>query len=249
MIPDQAFPEFKRQAVEPIECLKRGWDLIKDQYWLFVGMSLLTFMIGSAVPFGILMGPMMCGLYLTFLRRMAGETIEFGTLFKGFDYFGDGMIAALLHYIPMILIIVPFYVVMIFAQFGMMASSRDGQPNPAVAISFFALVAIGLPIMMILMIILSIGFSFAYQLIVDRGLSGVNAVKLSFKAGFANFWRLFGLLLLNGLLGAGGVLLCYVGLIFVLPITFAALAVAYTQVFGTAPRPSLYPPPPPTSFA
>ena len=55
--------------------------------------------------------------------------------------------------------------------------------------------------MMILMIILSIGFAFAYPLIVDRRLSGVNAVKLSFKAGMANFWRLFGLLMLNGLLG------------------------------------------------
>ena len=249
-MPLYIYPDFSRNAVQPMECLKGGWRLIKDQYWLFVGMSLMTIIIGSAVPFGILMGPMMCGLYLAFLQRMGGQTVEFGTLFKGFDYFREGLIAALLHFIPMILIFVPFYIVLLFAQFAMMSSSRDGNgPNPAAAMSFLGVFAIGFPIMMILMIVLSIGFAFAYPLIVDRKLSGVEAVKLSFRAGLANFWRLFGLLLLNALLSFAGVLCCYVGLIFVLPITFAALAVAYMQVFGAAPLPSRYPPPPPTSFA
>ena len=31
--------EFKRNAVEPMECLKAGLNLIKSQYWLFVGMT------------------------------------------------------------------------------------------------------------------------------------------------------------------------------------------------------------------
>jgi uncharacterized membrane protein len=245
---DQTFPEFKRNAVAPMECLKGGWALIKDQYWLFVGMALITIIIGSAVPFGILMGPMMCGLNLAFLQRMEGKTIEFGTLFKGFDYFGDGMIAALLHYVPMIIIIAPFYIAMVVAQIGMMATNQRDGPNPAALLGFFGVFAIGFPIMMILIIILSIGFAFAYPLIVDRKLSGTNAVKLSFRAGMANFWRLFGLLLLGGLMAFVGVLFCYVGLIFVLPINFAAMAVAYQQVFGVAPVQSPYPPPPPASF-
>ena len=249
MTPQQTFPEFKRNAVQPIECLKRGWDLIKDDYWLFVAISLLAVLIGSVGPLGILMGPMMCGVYLALLRRMSGEPIEFSTLFKGFDYFVDGFVAALLHYIPMMIILTPFYVFMFAGQIAMMASSRNGEPNPAAAIGFLSVFAIGIPIMMILMIILSIGFAFAYPLIVGHRLSGANAVKVSFKAGFANFWRLLGLLLLNGLLGVVGVLFCYVGVIFILPVTFAALAVAYTQVFGGVPRTSPYPPPPPGSFA
>ena len=32
---------FKRQAVEPVQCIKNGWELIKDQYWLFVGMCFI----------------------------------------------------------------------------------------------------------------------------------------------------------------------------------------------------------------
>jgi uncharacterized membrane protein len=71
-------------------------------------------------------------------------------------------------------------------------------------------------------------------------------VKLSIRAGLANFWRLLGLLLLNGLMGFGGVLLCYVGVFLVLPISFAAIAMAYESVFGLGEFKPNLPPPPPT---
>ncbi|MFN2516474.1 MAG: hypothetical protein ABR556_09690, partial [Pyrinomonadaceae bacterium] len=73
----------------------------------------------------------------------------------------------------------------------------------------------------------------------------LDAVKLSMKAAMANFWRLLGLLLMSGLLSFAGVLLCYVGIFLVLPISFAAIAVAYEQVFGLGEvQPNLPPPPP-----
>lgn len=43
---------YKRKAVDPLECIRVGWELVKPQYWLFVGMSLIAFFIGSAV-FGL----------------------------------------------------------------------------------------------------------------------------------------------------------------------------------------------------
>ena len=55
---------------------------MKDQYWLFVGMCFIGVLIGGAVPLGILLGPMMCGLYLTFFKTRRGEPIEFGTMFQ-----------------------------------------------------------------------------------------------------------------------------------------------------------------------
>lgn len=248
MIPDQTFPQFKRHAVQPVECLKQGWALIKDQYWLFVGMSVVGVLIGNTVPLGILAGPMMCGVYLALLKRWAGEPIEFGTLFKGFDFFKAGAIAGILHAVPVIIFIVPLYVLYIFMIVFAQAGSRHGDPDPAAAMGFLAVFGIYLPIMLILLTILSIGFAFAFPLIVDRGLSGVNAVKHSFRAGMANFWSLFGLLFLNGLLSLAGALVCGVGVYFVLPVTFAALAVAYTQVFGVARRAVVNTPPPPPSF-
>jgi uncharacterized membrane protein len=77
-------------------------------------------------------------------------------------------------------------------------------------------------------------------------LSGIDAVKLSFRAALPNFWRLLGLFLLNALLGLGGALLCFVGIVLVYPVAFAAVAVAYEQVFGLGEPVSNLPPPPPT---
>ena len=97
---------FQRGVVQPVECLKAGWNLIRNQYWLFVGLCAVGMLIGSSVPLGILMGPMMCGLYLAFFRVRRGLPIEFGTLFKGFDYFGQSVVASLLHVIPITAVVI-----------------------------------------------------------------------------------------------------------------------------------------------
>ena len=239
---------FRRNAVEPVECIKGGWELIKDHYWLFVGMTLVAIIIGSAVPLGILLGPMMCGLYLAFFKIRRREPIEFGTLFKGFDYFGQSVVAALLHTIPIIAVIVPAYLLMYLGMFvSMAAAGASDEPNPAAAFGFMAMFALFWFVVMVVIIVITIGFTFAYPLIVDRKLQGFDAVKLSFRAAFANFWRLLGMILLTGLLTIVGILVCYVGMFFVMPIGYAAIAKAYEQVFGLSEgiEASNLPPPPP----
>jgi hypothetical protein len=238
--------EFKRNAVQPVDCIKAGWDLMRSQYWLFVGMTLVGMIIGSLVPFGILMGPMTCGIYLALFQTRRGQPIEFAVLFKGFDYFGDAVIAALLHMLPMFVIIAPAYVLYIVGMFTMMGASQNGEPNPAAALGFFGIFGVIWLVIMVLLIVLSVVFTFAYPLIVDRRLSGLNAVKLSIRAGFANFWRLLGMIVLTGLLTSLGVLLCIVGVYLIMPISFAAIAAAYEQVFGLSEVQSNLPPPPPT---
>lgn len=241
--------EFKRNAVEPIECIKSGFDLIKSQYWLFVGITAVGIIIASVVPLGILLGPMMCGIYLTLFQTTRRQPIEFGTLFKGFDYFGDSFIATLIHLVPIVVILVPAYIIFVVFYMGfIMAMAQSGEPNPAALLGFFGVIIVFWFVVFIILILLSVIFTFAYPLIVDRRLSGLDAVKLSVRAGLANFWRLLGLLLLTGLMNFAGVCLCYVGAFFVMPIGFAALAVAYQQVFGLGEvQPNL--PPPPPSFA
>src|ERR1051325_6677536 len=100
MTPEQ---EFRTGVVQPVECLKEGWALIKDQYWLFFGISLVGMLIGSAVPI-VLLGPMMCGIFICLLQRQHNQPVEFGTLFKGFDYFVPGLIVAVFKLIPIIII-------------------------------------------------------------------------------------------------------------------------------------------------
>lgn len=239
---------FKRQVVEPVQCIKNGWELIKDQYWLFVGMAAVGVMIGGAVPLGILLGPMMCGLYLTFFKKRRGEPIEFGTLFKGFDFFGPSLVATLLHMVPILAIVLPAYFIFYISMIVSMAAQGGGDPNPAAFFGIMGGFIIFWLVVMIVIIFISIGFTFAYPLIVDRKLQGFDAVKLSFRAAIANFWRLLGMSLISSLLSLCGALLCYVGVFLVFPIVYAAIASAYEQVFGLAGPGENYdnlPPPPP----
>jgi len=234
--------DFRRSAVEPIACLKGGWDLIKGQYWLFVGMSLVGILIGSFVPFNILLGPMMCGIYLALFRRQRDLQIEFGDLFKGFDFFAQSVVATLLHMAPIVMMLVPFYALLLMGPLLFPSEQKGFGPG---GIAFIAVVVVFGIIMAMVGMFITIGFIFAYPLIVDRKLSGVDAVKLSLRAAMGNFWRLLGLLLLNAVVALAGLLLCYVGMFLVLPVTFAAIAVAYNQVFGLGDfQPELPPPPP-----
>ena len=241
---------FRRNAVEPISCIKAGWELVKDQYWLFVGMCAVGVLIGNAVPLGILLGPMMCGYYIAFFKCRRGEPIEFGTLFKGFDFFGPSLIATLLHIVPILAIVVPAYFFMYLSMIvSIAAQGNSSEPNPAALFGVMGVFGLFWLVVVLVVIVISIGFTFTYPLIVDRKLQGFDAVKLSFKAAMPNFFRLLGMTLLTGLLSICGIVLCYVGIFLVFPIAYGAIAAAYEQVFGLAnPNEdfSNLPPPPPT---
>jgi uncharacterized membrane protein len=211
-------------------------------------------LIGSLVPLGILMGPMMCGTYLVLFRHMRRQPIEFGMLFKGFDFFVESLIATLLQFVPIVVLLIPFYLAFFAGLITFMRHQQAGG-NPPSAQEIAALISSSLllgVVVMVVMLLVGVLFSFTYPLIVDRKLSAIQAIKLSVKAGLANFWGLLGLFLLNGLMGLGGVACCYIGAFLVMPITVGAIASAYRQVFGLidesptlppAPAPPASPPP------
>lgn len=240
---------FKRNVVDPVQCIKDGWEIIKGRYWLFVGISAVGVMIAGAVPMWILMGPMMCGINLAFFKQRRGLPVEFADLFKGFDYFGPSLIATLLYVLPIMAVVIPgyifFYVGMILS---MVAQGASEEPSAGPALGVFFMFMIFIMVILAVILLVSVGFTFAYPLIVDRKLQGFDAVKLSFKAAMANFWRLIAMTILTGLLGLAGYLVFCLGMFLVLPITYAAIDVAYEQVFGLhnpAEDQSNLPPPPP----
>jgi hypothetical protein len=237
--------QFRTGVIKPVECLKEGWALIKDRYWLFLGIVFVGAFVGGAVPV-VIFGAMMCGIYLCMFAKMRGEPVEFGMLFKGFDYFVQGLIAAVLHMIPFLIVMVPAYIIMLVM---MMSTMSGGHVSPdeafATALGFYF---VFMAIILVVSILVGVFFMFPYALIVDRGLSGLEAVKTSIKAGAANFGGVLGLLLMNMVLVFVGVLFCYVGAFLTMPISFASYAVAYRKIFGDSPlRPA--PPPPPASWA
>ena len=247
MTPDNI--QFRTGVIKPVECVKEGWALIKDQYWLFLGIVFVGVFVGSAVPL-VLIGSMMVGIYMCIFRRMRGEPVDFGLLFKGFDYFAQSLIAALIQMIPMVIIMVPAYIIM-FAL--MITSMPRGQMDPDASTRFvftflgFELVFVA--VILVVGIAVNIFFMFAFPLIADRGLSGLEAIKLSIKAGKANFGGILSLLLLNFAIGLLGVLACYIGVFFIMPISLASYAVAYRRVFPALSQNFASPPPPPANWA
>ena len=240
---------FKRNVVQPVECIKSGWEIIKDRYWLFVGMSAVAMLISSAVPMGILMGPMMCGINLAFFKARRREPVEFADLFKGFDYFGPSLVATLLYMVPIMAIVIPTYILFYLGMiFSMVALDASGEPNPAAPLAVLIMFMLFIVVVLVLILLVSVGFTFAYALIVERKLQGFDAVKLSFRAAMANFWRLLVMMFLTGLLGIAGYFLLCIGIFLVLPISYAAIDVAYEQVFGlhnpNEDQSNLPPPPP-----
>jgi len=227
--------DFAAGAVHPIECLQSGWQLIKDQYWLIFAITLVGGLIGGLVPL-ILLGPCMCGIFLCLIRKQRGQAITFEMLFKGFDYFVQSLIATLIMMVPVLVIGIPAYLVFIFSILATMPDKPGQHPDAAAMLPMFIGMGVFFIAIFVISALVQIAFFFIYPLIVDHGLTGMEAVKNSARAGFANFWGLLGLVLLNALLTMVGVMCCYVGVFFVIPITMAAQLQAYRQVFpaGTA---------------
>jgi uncharacterized membrane protein len=146
--------------------------------------------------------------------------------------------------VPLTIIVFSVMIVIFLAPL-LMIPLQGNEPNPVVFIVFVAFAAILGILIFCTIVLLNLASTFVYPLIVDRKLSGVDAARLSTRASFANFWQLIGLLLLNAVLSLAGALLCYVGLFLVLPVSFASISIAYSQVFGLGRIQSSGPPAPP----
>jgi uncharacterized membrane protein len=247
MTPEQS--DFRVGVIQPVECIKEGWALIKDQYWLFFGITIVAMLIGGAVPI-VLMGPMMIGLFLCLFQRQRGQPVEFGLLFKGFDYFVPGLIVAAIKVIPVLILMIPFF----FIMFGtMMTTMLRGGLNPDETSGFMASLIVTelifVAVVTVVNICVEIFFMFAFPLVADRKLSGLDAVKLSVKAGKANFGGVLGLLFLNGVITFVGALFCIIPGYLYLPVAFASQVVAFRRVFPEVPETFVSPPPPPASWA
>lgn len=234
--------DFRIGAIAPVECFKDGWELIKDQYWLFVGITFVGILVGGAFAI-VLLGPMTCGIFLCMFQQQRRQPVEFGMVFKGFDYFLPAFLVQLLKSIPVIVLLVPFYVAMV----GMMLSTmpRHGESGEGFPLAIFGTEIVFFSIMGVVHMLVEIVALFALPLVVDRKLPAIDALKVSFRAAKANLGGVIGFILLDAVLRVAGLMVCVVGFYFYLPISFAAYAVVYRRVFPDIGEFGQYPPPPP----
>ena len=70
-------------------CLRRGWALVRSNFWPVVGVTALILLLRaaafSALIGVVVSGPLMGGLCLYFLKKIRGEQAGVGTAFSGFS--------------------------------------------------------------------------------------------------------------------------------------------------------------------
>ncbi|MBL0209443.1 MAG: hypothetical protein IPQ13_00785 [Holophagaceae bacterium] len=229
---------FNRVSISPIDYIGEAWGRVKGQYWMFLGITLVAMLLGGLAPMGVMLGPMMCGVYLCFKAQGRGEPVKFETLFKGFDRFLESFIAALLMMAASLVIVVPLILALVFsglflgffAAMGASGGSREAQAGTMAAMVLLWVAAFLL--IMLASVLINLLFVFTFPLIADRGLKGLEAVKLSLRAAWANIWGLAWLGLATFVLSLVGVCFCYVGAFLVMPITFGVHWITYERVFG-----------------
>lgn len=238
--------DFRVGVIRPVECFQEGWELIKDQYWMFFGVTIVGMLIGGLVPFGIILGAMMCGIYYCLFQKAAGQQITFDGLFKGFEFFGQSLIVTLFVMVPAFVLWILIYIPLIVIQLA--AADRRGNLDPGIFFPLFVGTIVGVGVVGLIIACIHALIMFAYPLIVERRLSGIEAFKLSARAVFANLGGVVGLILCEFALGIVGYLLLCVGLYLVIPIMFAGVFVAYRKVFPPARETPFTSPPPPPDF-
>jgi uncharacterized membrane protein len=230
-------PIYRRRAVRPGECLRAGWHLVRDDFWLFVGVCFVGTLLASLAPFGILAGPMLCGIYICLLRRDRGKAVKFEMLFDGFRYFLQSLIATVIMLLPLVAIVVPGYLLVVALVMHKVPLQPGAQMSPDEVWTLVGAFGSLYLVAFVVWITTTTLFVFTYPLIVDRGMTGFRAVATSCRAALANFGRVLALVLLIALLNLGGSLVCCVGFYLVVPVHYAAVLVAYRQAFPEVEEP------------
>src|SRR5690349_15532391 len=97
----RADPEFTRGVLRPVECAREAWALIKDDYWLMFGIAIVGSLIGG-ISFYVLIGPMICGIFYCYLKKIDGKVVAFDDLWTGFKYFWPSLPLTLAIVVPMV---------------------------------------------------------------------------------------------------------------------------------------------------
>jgi uncharacterized membrane protein len=239
-------------------CFGRGWNLVKENMGLLFVGTLIYLLIEMAVGalanipligaiFSIanfiISGPLLAGVFYLFIRTLRGEPAEVGDIFSGFRRgFGQLFLGTLVPALFILLCMLPFLIVLgikCVPLIGHLEQMQRGTPpDHATMEALQSALLVSLPVLFVCAIpaiYLSVSWKFTLPLIIDRELDFWTAMKTSRRQVGRHWWHVFGLVVLTGLLNTLGIFLCCVGLLFTIPIGFAALMFAYEAIFSERP--------------
>ncbi len=229
--------------------LNRAWKRFGKDYGVFIGMSLLFFILGIVLSFipivslfnGTFSSLLYAGFYI-YCRNMNRQTQQTGDFFGGFKFLKDILlynIVVFLLIVPLLFIsissVIPFEVFWEMVQGSIDPYDIEGRIDQD-GIANLPLFFIGMMVFMALAIYISISFVFAIPLIVDAGLGFWPAMELSRKTVGRNFFAflVFGIVFVLTV-AFGTVLTCGIGLLFFIPFSYVLIFEMYDQIFNPEP--------------
>jgi len=220
--------EFTVGQIHAIDCVKEGWSVIKADYWLLFAISVVGAVIGGLSMY-VLIGAMVCGIFKAYIKVIDGGRANIDDLWEGFKFFWPSLGVTVVIVVPifiwMIIMFITIYLPIITA--AMMGNKAD----ESMLLGTFAVGFVIDIIVAFLMVCVHSLLIFAFPLIVDRGLSSWEAMKLSARAVLKNLGGIGSLVAVNFVLALAGEMALCVGIYLVIPIITAANIVAYRKVF------------------
>ena len=225
MTPDLTF---NSGVIKPVECLKEAWHLIKSDYWLLFAISLIGAMV-AGVTIYILLGAMVCGIMLCYLRKIDGGDVKFDHLWGGMKFLVPSIPITLLFIVPIIVYILAAFFTIYSPLITLAVMGEQVDPSALLA-TFGIAIAIDLIIAIAMTCVHSL-IIFAFPLLIDRNLGAIDAIKLSARAALKNMGGIAGLIVLQfGIVLLGELAFC-IGVYLTIPILTATSLVAYRKVF------------------
>lgn len=191
------------------DCMGRAWELLKRDFWFLIGVSVVAGLIGA-------------GGFIPYLSAVASLIIG-GPMIGGLSAlylkkirgqsasFGD-----------------------IFLGFGPSFGSLLGA-----YLVCMLLTGTGFIFCIVPGIYLAVSWVFTIPLVIDRRMGFWEAMELSRKVVGKHWWKMFGFVIVLGLLGIAGLLACIVGVFVAFAIGQIAFLYAYEDIFHSRPEPAV----------
>lgn len=245
--------QYQSGAISPGDCIGGAWNLVSRQFWIYIGIGLVTMIMIGCIPFvgSLLFGPVLGGFYYFVLRDMRDDPVDFGMMFKGFEKFLPLMLVGLIQAAPSLIATILQYTVDFARLVGGGSAGRDINFYQPDRDALFAGLSMGVLVVVIVLSLLgavwSVALSFAIPLVMEHDLGVTDALLTSLKAALSNVGGLIVLIILEALVALLGVIALCVGIFVAIPVIYAANVFAYRMVFPYFDRPNINTTPPPPS--
>jgi hypothetical protein len=183
-------------SISATSCVGRGFGVVRENFWLCVGATFLMYLMILASIITIvgpifIVGPLFGGLYWLLLKLIRREPASLGDAFQGFNRGGWHLVGVL---------IVSTILGMLCSIPGLIMSvAAAARPDTSLKVIAGILRLLG----MLVSIYLSVGWTFAVLLVVDKGLEFWPAMQLSMRVVRMHWWQIFGILFLSFLIVFG----------------------------------------------